>query len=110
MSYAYKPRAMPSRFLDGAPDIVRQGVIDIMRNPRQSPLDYDVVIRTDVDPDPFRAEIVGLDFGQYGDRGQHFFMNISEFTIYRDRNRRKRVAWRDLPERTQRAIVAYLEE
>lgn len=27
---------------------------------------------------------------------------------YRGRNRRKRVAWRDLPEPTQRALVAYL--
>jgi hypothetical protein len=28
---------------------------------------------------------------------------------YRETNRRNRVAWRDLPEATRRAIVAYLE-
>jgi hypothetical protein len=36
-------------------------------------------------------------------------MSPHEMRAFRDRNRRKRVAWRDLPEPTQQAIVHYLE-
>lgn len=105
MPYNYRPRGMPRRFLEGAPDIVRAQVLDLIRIAPAAPLDFDVILR----PEPNPQEIFGLDFGQYGERGQHFFLKPHEARAYRGRNRRKRVAWRDLPEPTQRALVAYLE-
>lgn len=105
MPYTYRPRGMPRRFLECAPDIVRAQVLDLIRITPAAPLDFDVILR----PDPNPQEIVGLDFDRDGAQGCHFFLQPHEARAYRDRNRRKRVAWRDLPEPTQRALVAYLE-
>lgn len=96
----YKPRGMPARFMDGAPDVVKRNVIDILAIVPAAPLDYDIV---------FRRAAYGLDFGAYGEQGCHFYLTNHEMRAYRERNRRKRVAWRDLPEATRKAIVAYLE-
>jgi hypothetical protein len=105
MAYVYRPRGMPARYLEGAPDSVRRHVLDIIKIVPAAPLDFDIVIR----PFPGAAGIDGLDFGADGSRGCHFYLQPHEMRAYRDRNRRKRVAWSDLPERTQRAILAYLE-
>jgi hypothetical protein len=102
---------MPRRFMEGAPPIVKAGVLDIIAIRPAAPLDFDIVLREPV-TDNETGEIYGfngVDFGVYGERGCHFFLNPHEMRDYRDRNRRKRVAWRDMPEATQKAIVAYLE-
>jgi len=104
MTYEYKPRGMPARFMEGAPDIVKRNVIDILAIVPAAPLDYDVVFRA-VDS----GEMSGLDFDGHGARGCHFFLKPHEMRAYRERNRRKRTAWRDLPDATQHAILAYLE-
>ena len=114
MTRQYKPRAMPRRFLEDAPAIVRANVLDVIAIKPAAPLDYDVILRADVPPgvkSPCFAhyQSPGIDFGRYGTRGQHFFLNGPELRAYRERNRRKRVAWRDLPAATQSAIVTYLE-
>jgi hypothetical protein len=106
MPYVYRPRGMPARFMDGAPDVIRRNVLDIVATPRDSVLEYDVVFR----PEPDAAEIVGLDFGVYGWQGCHFFLEPHKARAYRERNRRKRVAWADLPEPTRKSILRYLAE
>ncbi len=105
MTYRYKPRGMPARFMEGAPDIVQERVIDILAIVPAAPLDYDVVFR-EVTGD---GQMYGLDFGRYGATGCHFFLQRHEMRAYRERARRKRTAWRDLPEATRKAIVNYLE-
>lgn len=105
MPYTYRPRAMPRRYLEDAPAIVRAHVLDLFRIVPAAPLDFDVLFRLDQDT----GELVGLDFGSHGTQGQHFFLKLHEARAYRDENRHRRIAWRDLPEPTQRAIVAYLE-
>lgn len=101
----YRPRGMPARYLKDAPEIVRKNVLDVLGPFKDSVCPYEIVFR----PDPNPAEIVGLDFDAHGWRGCHFFLEPHEMRAYRARNRRKRVAWADLPEATQRALVAYLE-
>ena len=109
MTRIYRPRGMPARFMDGAPAIVKAQVLDLLQILPAAPLDFDVVLRPE--PAPYRdAQVVGLDFDKRGARGCHFFLEPHQAAAYRARNRRKRVAWRDLPEPTQRALVAYLEE
>lgn len=105
MAMQYRPRGLPARFLEGAPEIVRKGIIDLIAVKPTAPLDFDVILR----PEPDAMEIVGIDFGAEGSRGCHFFLRRHEARDYRERNRRNRVAWHDLPERTKAAIVAYLE-
>lgn len=105
MKYGYTPRQMPARFLSGAPVVVRDQVLDLFAVIPAAPLDFDLILR----PDPRVEEITGLDFGRDGAQGPHFFLTPTEWVGYRDRNRRKRVAWADLPEATRAAIVAYLE-
>lgn len=102
----YTPRRAPARYFECAPDIVRAQVLDLIKITPGAPLDYDVILKPGPDP----QEVVGLDFGNYGERGCHFFLKPWEMARYRGRNRRKRAAWLDLPEPTRRAIVAYLEE
>lgn len=106
MPYTYRPRGMPARYLQDAPAVVRAQVLDLIKIIPAAPLDFDVVLRPEANP----AEVVGVDFGTHGARGCHFFLKPHEMTAYRGRNRRKRVAWRDLPAATQQAIVAYLTE
>lgn len=101
----YRPRGMPARFMRDAPAIVRREIIDIISVVPPMPFDFDVVLRPEPDP----KEIAGVDFSREGYRGQHFFLTPQEARAYRERNRRKRVAWQDLPEATQRSILAYLE-
>ena len=110
MSYAYKPRRAPKRFFEGAPEIVRAQVLDFIATPKNAVLDYDVLLSEPTVAMGYATEWPGLDFGDNGWRGQHFFLKDYELRDYRDRNRRKRVRWLDLPEATQRAIVAYLQE
>lgn len=100
----YAPRGMPRRYLEGAPDIVRKGILDIIAIRPAAPLDFDIVLREGATD----SEIVGLDFGRDGCCGCHFFLKPHEMRAYRERNRRKRVAWVDLPPDTQAAIVDYL--
>ena len=100
----YRPRGMPARFMAGAPKTVRDGVIDIIRIDPPAPLDFDVILR----PYPGEEQIVGLDFDKTGGRGCHFFLWPHEMRRYRERNRRKRVAWNEIPHRTQKAIISYL--
>lgn len=99
----YRPRGMPARFMEGAPDVVKCQVLDIIRIVPAAPLDFDVVFR----PEPDAPEIFGLDFDTHGAQGCHFFLKPHEARAYRGRNRRKRVAWRDLPDATQKAILTY---
>lgn len=106
----YTPRGMPTRYLEGAPEEVREGVLDIFHISPPAPLDYDIILR---DPDLLRVsgEVVGLDFGRSGERGCHFFLAAPwQARAYRGRNRRRRVAWLDLPEDTREAVLAYLRE
>jgi hypothetical protein len=111
MSYKYRPRGMPGRFMEGAPSLVRQNVVDIIAIKPAAPMDYDVVLRDVNDGLGWQhAEMAGLDFDKHGHRGCHWFLAPHEMRTYRERNRRKRVAWRDLPAATQRAIEAYLGE
>lgn len=98
-------RQMPARFLEGAPEAVRNGVLDLIATVPPCPLDFDVILR----PRPEDREVVGLDFGFSGAWGQHFFLKAHEMRAYRDRNRRKRVRWVDLPATVQKSIIAYLE-
>jgi hypothetical protein len=98
---------MPARFIDGMPDKVRRDVIDIIKITPAAPLDFDVTFR---DVSPNGNQMTGLDFGADGAQGCHFFLNCHEMRDYRERNRRKRVAWRDLPEATKRAIIRYVNE
>jgi len=106
MSYTYAPRGMPARFMEGAPEIVRKEIVDLIAVRPAAPLDFDVILR----PEPDAVEIVGVDFDVYGERGCHFFLNRQQARAYRERNRRKRVAWNDLPEPTKAAVLAYLKE
>jgi hypothetical protein len=96
---------MPRRYLDGAPAIVAAQALDLFRISPAAPLDFDLILK----PDPADSEVAGLDFGAHGAQGQHYFLTRPDMRAYRDRNRRRRVAWADLPGATQRAIVAYLE-
>lgn len=105
MAYVYRPRGMPARFMDGAPAIVKAQVIDLIAIKPAAPLDFDVVFRPAADDE----QVTGLDFGEYGESGCHYFLKPHEARAYRERNRRKRVAWRELPAATQKAIIAYLE-
>lgn len=96
----------PARFFDGAPAIVKAQVLDLIKITPAAPLDFDVLFR----PEPMaRGQVTGLDFGAGGAQGCHFFLEAHEARAYRERNRRKRVAWSDLPAATQSRIVAYLE-
>jgi len=101
----YRPRGMPARFMIGAPENVRRDVIDILDNGPDAALRYDVIFR----PEPDAPEIVGLDFGD-DMRGCHFFLKPHEMRAYRARNRLRRVAWLDLPERVRSNIRHYLRE
>lgn len=100
----YQPRGMPARFMVDAPASVRKAIIDIIAIVPAAPLDFDVVFR-DVD----QGQMFGLDFDRDGAQGCHFFLKTYEMRAYRERNRRKRVAWRDLPDATQKAIIRYVE-
>jgi hypothetical protein len=91
--------------MEGAPTQVKAGIIDLIRVNPPAPLDFDVILRSESGP----AEMVGLDFGESGTQGCHFFLAPHEMRAYRERNRRKRVAWKDLPAATQSAILQYLE-
>lgn len=105
----YRPRAMPARFYAGAPEIVRKGVLDIFKIAPAAPLEFDIVLKPESPiTDMSSAEIAGLDFGANGAQGCHFCLKPHEMRDYRERNRRKRVAWADLPAPTQAAIIRYL--
>lgn len=106
MAYVYRPRGMPARFMEGAPDCVKQGVIDILFNGPDVICEYDVILR----PEPDASEITGLDFDTQGALGCHFFLAPHEARTYRERNRRNRVAWRDLPLPARKRIESYLTE
>ena len=99
MAALYRPRQMPRRFMQDAPAIVRAQVLDLIKIEPAAPLDFDIILRP----------VVGLDFDKGGAQGCHFFLEPHQAAAYRERNRRKRVAWSDLPAPTQKAIVAYLE-
>jgi len=101
----YRPRSMPARFLEGAPEIVRKEVIDLLAFRPGAPFEFDVILK----PESDAVEVVGVDFSVYGARGCHFFLNRQQARAYRERNRRKRVAWNDLPEATKAAVLAYLK-
>lgn len=101
----YRPRGVPARFMQDAPPIVRKSIFDIIEIKPAAPLDFDIVLREGTTP----GECVGLDFDRDGARGCHFFLKPHEMRAYRERNRRKRVAWRDLPAATQSAVLRYLE-
>lgn len=77
--YVYRPRGMPSRFMAGAPEIVRRGVIDVIAT-RPEPLDFDVILR----PEDGDTLITGLDFGRCGSPGCHFFLARHEARAYRE--------------------------
>jgi len=106
MPYVYRPRGMPARFLATAPAAVQRGLLDVIRNPQPAVCEFDVILRPVTDA----GEIVGLDFGKHGERGCHFFLKPHEARAYRERSRRRRVAWADLPEPTRKAITEYLAE
>lgn len=103
----YRPRSMPARYMQGAPDIVRKGIIDIIAICPTAPLGYDVIFRQE--DTPRGGASYGLEFGQHGTQGSHFYLTNHEMRAYRERNRRNRVAWDDIPDVTQSAIIHYLE-
>ena len=103
----YRPRIAPARFFEGAPEIVKAKVA-VIHKTQPAPLEYDVLFKEMTGG--FRSEVIGLDFGRYGAQGCHFFLERHECRAYRERNRSNRVAWADLPEATQKAIVNYLQE
>lgn len=103
-------RQAPARFFEGAPAIVRRNVLDLVAIKPAAPLDYDVVLKPRYSGTEESETVVGLDFGEHGEQGCHFFLKPHEARAYRERNRRKRVAWKDLPAATQSAIVDYLED
>ena len=108
---SYRPKGMPARFMEGAPESVRAGVLDIFAVTPAAPLDFDIVLSAPV-TDVQTGELYGfngVDFSASGARGCHFFLNPRQTRAYRESNRRKRVAWSDLPEPTQKAVLAYLE-
>ena len=108
MAALYRPRQMPRRFMQDAPAIVRAQVLDLIKIEPAAPLDFDIILRPE--PAPRREmQVVGLDFDKGGAQGCHFFLEPHQAVTYRERNRRKRIAWSDLPAPTQKAIVAYLE-
>jgi hypothetical protein len=80
--------------------------LDLIQTIPPGPLDFDLILR----PEPDAAEIVGVDFDKRGAQGCHFFLPPYAARAYRERNRRKRIAWRDLPAPTRARILAYLEE
>ena len=96
-------RGMPARFMEGAPKIVKDKIVDLIKIIPPAPLDFDVILR-DVD----RDQVTGIDFDIYGSQGCHFFLTTFEMRQYRERNRRKRIAWKDLPKATQESILSYL--
>lgn len=102
----YQPRRAPAKWFDGAPDIVRRNVAVIHAIRPAAPLDYDVLF---TGPHAGDNQAIGLDFSARGEWGCHFFLEPWECRAWRERNRRKRVAWRDLPAVVQRSIVCYLE-
>jgi hypothetical protein len=111
MAYVYRPRGMPSRFMQGAPEIVRENVLDIVGPFKHAVCEYEAIFRAPI-TDNETGEMYGfngLDFSTHGCRGCHFFLKPHEARAYRERNRRKRVTWLDLPAPTRKAIVAYLE-
>ena len=84
----YRPRYMPARYMEGAPEIVRENVLDLFKVIPAAPLDFDVVLRANLPPGvaaPCFAhyQSPGLDFGRYGTRGQHFFLSGPELRAYR---------------------------
>lgn len=111
MTCTYRPRSMPKRFTVGMPADVKREVLDILAIKPATPLDYDVIFRhVEFASDPYRAEMTGLDFGDDGARGCHFCLHPHEMRAYRERRRRHRVAWLDLPEATRAAIERYVRE
>lgn len=100
-------RQAPARFFEDAPAIVKAQVLDIIAIKPAAPLDFDVIFRQEEQPRGGAA--YGLDFGNNGASGCHFYLMTEDMRDYRNRMRRKRVAWSDLPVATQKAIVAYLE-
>lgn len=103
----YHPRGMPARYMEGAPSIVRKSIIDIIGPFKDAVCEFDVCFRDPVTDDA--SEFAGLDFGADGSRGCHFFLKRHELRAFRERNRRKRVAWAKLPAPTRAAILNYLE-
>ena len=101
----YNPRRMSRRFYKGAPEVVRDSVLGIFMFLPAAPLEYDVILSGPLDK---YGMLAAIDFGRNGERGDHFHMEPHELTYYQSRNRKKRVAWMDLPEATRSAIVAYV--
>lgn len=78
-------------------------ILAIIKIEPPAPMDYDVLMK-ESDGTTF-----GLDFDRDGYQGCHFYLQPHEMHAYRKANRRKRVAFEELPEKTQRAINTYLE-
>ena len=107
---AYTPRCAPARFFEGAPDCFKSGVLDLIMITPAAPLDFAVILKPERLAECCSdSKLLGLYFDKSGSQGCHFFLDRWQMRAYRERNRRKRVAWSDLPPATQRALVAYLE-
>lgn len=99
---------MPARFFDGAPDIIRESVLDILHLPGEH-LPYDVVFRDTYGRDHPRGPFLyGLDFGD-GYRGCTFELDAFEMQRFRSRNRRRRVGWSALPADVRTSILAWIK-
>ena len=103
----YRPRTAPARFFEGAPEIVKAKIAVIHKTPVDE-FPFEIVFKETTGCT--RSEVIGLDFGKYGAQGCHFFLEPHECRAYRERCRRNRIAWADLPEATQKAIINYLQE
>ena len=103
----YRPRSAPARFFEGAPEIVKAKIAVIHGPFKETVCEYDALFKETTGGT--RSEVIGLDFGRYGAQGCHFFLAPHECRAYRERCRRNRIAWADLPEATQKAIVNYLQ-
>lgn len=103
MTRDYRPRQMPARFLTNAPPAVMQQVADII-DTGTTHCPFEILLKEN----DGHGNAVGIDFSEYGARGQHFFLTPTECRSYRKRQQRNRTAWERLPTATQRAVMAYL--
>lgn len=102
----YRPRAAPSRFRVGMPAIVQTHILDIFGPFEDAVCEYEVLFKPSRPNNP--EEIEGLDFDADGGRGCTFGLNPWQARRYRERFRRRRVAWSDLPEATRVRIATEL--
>ena len=104
---SYTPRRMPRRFLDGAPDYV----LDIIDHGPNGPHDrYAVVFgKSEMCHANGTYYLHGLGLSESG-ASYWFELTRADCAAYRARNRRRRIAWNDLPVCVREAVIDRVEE